>query len=143
VKLLSYTIKILSLLLLAVLLKLSLAAQPATTPTPAMNTFVILFRQSTRTLSEAEKQRRAEETAVWARQQNAAGHKLIPHILGPESEHRGPQPPDTWPVTAILFLEAHDLAEAAQVAELHPALHYGSSVEVRPWSTPVPGAAPR
>jgi hypothetical protein len=70
-----------------------------------MKTFVIIFRQGPRELTESDKQRRAEET-----------------------------------VTALLFLEAHDLSEATQVAEAHPALRYGSEVEVRPWAPPVPAA---
>jgi serine/threonine protein kinase len=89
------------------------------------------------------KQRRAQETVVWARRQNDAGHKLDPRILAPESANPGSEdssstPADAWPITALLFLEAHDLSEAAQVAESHPALHYGSKVEVRPWAAPVP-----
>jgi hypothetical protein len=104
-----------------------------------MKQFVFIFRQSPRQLTDADKQRRAEETVAWARRQNGAGHKLDPHILAPESAHRGPEitaPADAWPVTALLFLEAHDLSEAAQVAESHPALRYGANIEVRPWAPP-------
>jgi hypothetical protein len=103
-----------------------------------MKTFVIIFRQAQQ-LTEADKQRRAEETVAWARAQNAAGHKLDPRILAPESERRGSgnSASDGQPVTALLFLEARDLGEATQVAEAHPALRYGSEVEVRPWAPPV------
>jgi hypothetical protein len=109
-----------------------------------MKTFVIIFRQGPQQLTESDKQRRAEETVAWARTQNAAGHKLDPRILAPESERRGSGNSASagQPVTALLFLEARDLTEATQVAEAHPALHYGSAVEVRPWAPPVPvGAA--
>ena len=108
-----------------------------------MKTFVIIFRQGSQQLTEADKQRRAQETTAWAKTQNAAGHKLDPRILAPEGEHRGSGNStfDGWPVTALLFLEARDLSEATQVAEAHPALHYGSEVEVRPWAPPVPVAA--
>lgn len=124
----------------------SVLAQSATTPpsATAMKTFVIIFRQGPQQLTESDKQRRAEETVAWARAQNAAGHKLDPRILAPESERRGSgkSASDGQPVTALLFLEARDLTEATQVAEAHPALHYGSEVEVRPWAQPVPvGAA--
>jgi hypothetical protein len=106
-----------------------------------MKNFVIIFRQSPRPLTDTDKQRRAEETAAWARRQNSDGHKLVPHILAPESAYRGPEAKqEAWPITALLLLEAHDLKEAAQIAEAHPALRYGSSVEVRPWETPVPPA---
>jgi hypothetical protein len=135
-------------LLLATLFpKIGLPAQPAGTLSvanqPTMKTFVIIFRQGPQPLTDADKQRRAEETATWARRQNGAGHKLDPHILGSESALRGPEnsattSADARPITALLLLEAHDLNEAAQVAESHPALRYGASVEVRPWAEPVP-----
>jgi hypothetical protein len=113
-----------------------------------MKQFVFIFRQSPRQLTDADKQRRAEETVAWARRQNGAGHKLDPHILAPESAHRGPEisavtSTEAWPVTALLFLEAHDLPEAAQVAESHPALGYGANIEVRPWAPPAPTTASR
>src|SRR5882757_9914262 len=109
-----------------------------------MELFAIIFRQAPLPLTGADKQRRNEETAAWARRQNDAGHKLDPHILAPESAHRGPDSPvaaNAWPVTALLFLEARDLSEAAQVAESHPALSYGAAVEVRPWAPPAAAAA--
>jgi len=132
--------------LVACLCVVSVLAQSTTnlaSPT-TMKTFVIIFRQGPQQLTESDKQRRAEETVAWARAQNAAGHKLDPRILAPESERRGSvnSASDGQPVTALLFLEARDLTEATQVAEAHPALHYGSEVEVRPWVPPVPvGAA--
>jgi hypothetical protein len=120
----------------------SVLAQSANTlpSATAMKTFVIIFRQKPGPLTETDKQRRAEETVAWARAQNAAGHKLDPRILAHESERRGTgnSASDERLVTALLFLEARDLSEATQVAEAHPALHYGSEVEVRPWAPPVP-----
>ncbi|SRR6266508_2063392 len=117
-------------------------------PSSLMKQFVFIFRQSPRQLTDADKQRRAEETVAWARRQNGADHKLDPHILAPESAHRGPEisgatSAEAWPVTALLFLEAHDLTEAAQVAESHPALRYGANIEVRPWAPPAPTTASR
>jgi hypothetical protein len=111
-----------------------------------MKPFVIIFRQGPFLLSDADKQHRAEETAIWARRQNEAGHKLDPHILAPESVHHptrssAGRESDAWPITAILFLEARDLNQAAQVAESHPAIRYASDVEVRPWASPVRSAA--
>lgn len=111
------------------------------------NTFVIIFRQGPRTLTQADLQRRAQETSAWARRQNDAGHKLNPHILAPARERRGADfgdasGIDAWPITALLLLEARDLAEAARVAGEHPAVGYGANVEVRPWAPPTPVAAP-
>lgn len=108
-----------------------------------MKTYVIIFRQGPSPLSEADLRRRAEETRGWARRQNEAGHKLDPHILTPECRHGGPESSsassgESWPVTALLFLEARDLDEAAAIAEAHPALRYGAQVEVRGWQRPGP-----
>jgi hypothetical protein len=110
-----------------------------------MKTFVIIFRQVPQPLMDADKQRLAEEMGPWARRQNDAGHKLDPRILAPESAHRGPEscaatPADAWSVTALLFLEARDLSEAAQVAESHPGRRFGANVEIRPWAPPLVGA---
>ena len=101
-----------------------------------MNTFVMIFRQSNQQLTEADKQRRDEETRAWARQQNAAGHKLDPHILAPESQWIGPDGASGPTVTALLFFEARNFAQAVEVARAHPAVRYGASVEVRPWAPP-------
>jgi hypothetical protein len=111
------------------------------------NTFVIIFRQGPRTFTQADIQQRTQETSVWARRQNDAGHKLNPHILTPERERRGAdmddaQGIDAWPITALLLLEARDLAEAARVAGEHPAIGYGANVEIRPWARPTPAAPP-
>jgi hypothetical protein len=116
-------------------------------PNSKMNQFVIIFRQGPRTLTEADMARRQEEVSAWARAQNAAGHKLEPRILAPDVLR--PRADSTgiaangWPITALLFLEATDLAEAAKVAESHPANHFGATVEVRPWASPlVPAISP-
>lgn len=114
-----------------------------------MHPFVIIFRQGPRTLTDAEKRARSAETTIWARRQNDAGHQLEPRILAPErilsgsSSAAGTQPDaDASLVTALLFLEARDLRDAAQVAESHPALRYGAAIEVRPWASPIPSAPP-
>lgn len=116
-----------------------------------MHPFVIIFRQGPRTLTDAEKRERSAETTIWARRQNDAGHALEPRILAPERALAGSSSAagaagaadtqagaDASLVTALLFLEARDLREAAQVAESHPALRYGAAIEVRPWTSPLP-----
>jgi hypothetical protein len=136
----------------ALLPEISAPYQPAaalpipTQPGVAMKTFVIIFRQGPRPLTDSDKQRRAEEVVAWARGVNEAGHKLDPRILAPAVAHRGQTPTtagaEPWPLTALLFLEAADLDDATKVAEAHPALRYGAAVEVRPWASPAPVAAP-
>lgn len=122
-------------------------AQPSSTTIKDhsnMQKFVIIFRQGPHPLTEADKLQRQQEVSDWAKVQNAAGHKLDPRILAPDVARPGAATakandvaPANWPITALLFLEAPDLAEAAKVAESHPALHFGASVEVRPWNPPV------
>ena len=117
-----------------------------------MKQFVIIFRQGPKQLTDAELKKRAEETRAWAQQQNAAGHTLDPHILEPEGlwiepdGDSGPVPANSaGAITALLFLEARDLAQAVGIARAHPGLRYGASVEVRPWApppTPPPAARP-
>ena len=108
-----------------------------------MKQFVLLFRQSPIKLSEAEQKSRAEEVRAWALRQNNDGRKLDPRILGPENYRVGPDGKvGTFRETgdglliAITFLEARDFAEAVSIADSHPGLRYGVSVEVRPWAPP-------
>ena len=115
-------------------------------PTPAMKPFVLLFRQGPHPLTDADRTQRQTAISAWAREQNAAGHKLEPRTLAPETARPGvassPEAIGAWPVTALLFLEARDFTEATQVAASHPAKDYNVSVEVRPWSPPaVPALA--
>lgn len=109
-----------------------------------MQTFVILFRQGPHPLTDADKTRRQTAITAWARAQNAAGHRLEPRSLAPAATHPGISVPretsGLWPVTALLFLTANDLAEATQVAASHPAKDYNVSIEVRPWTSPTPPA---
>jgi len=120
------------------------SAQPAA----PMKPFVVLFRQGPHPLTDADKARRQAAISAWAREQNSAGHKLEPRSLAPDVAHPGiTVPAETsglWPVTALLFLEATDLAEATQIAASHPARDYNVSMEVRPWAPPaVPAVAPK
>jgi len=111
------------------------AQAPSNIRNPPMKQFVIIFRQGSRPLSEVDLKKRTEETRAWAQQQ--AGHKLDPHILEPDSYWSEPVPATSAEaITALLFLEARDFAQAVDVAKAHPALRYGSSIEVRPWGRP-------
>jgi len=106
-----------------------------------MQTFVIIFRQAPPPPTAEERQQRANGIVEWAQRVNAAGHKLDPRILTPESARRGQKGSAAeigeWPVTALLFFEARDLDQATEIAETHPALHLRASVEVRAWNPPV------
>ncbi len=113
-----------------------------------MQQFVLIFRQRPGELTADEVARRNSETQAWALVQNAAGHALDARILTAESELLAPErarsapSPSEVPVTAILFAQARDLAEAVAVARAHPARQFGASIEVRPWAAPPPRPAP-
>jgi len=108
-----------------------------------MNTFVIIFRRRMPALAGEERQRLNDETAAWAKQHSA--HKLDPRILSADRSFFGPADPtgrdNDWILSALLFLEARDLQEAATIAQSHPGTRYGFTAEVRPWARP--GAAAR
>lgn len=116
--------------------------------TAPMKPFVFVFRQGSARLSEADQRRRAVEVREWARRQNAEGRNLDPRMLDEES-HRvepggrigGNLPNRDGPLVAILFLEARDLAEAVSIAESHPGLRYGVTIEVRAWAPPAQTAS--
>lgn len=109
-----------------------------------MNQFVIIFRQGPQALTDSDRQSLREATTPWARRLNEAGHQLEPRILGPERESLGAGDSSKavadWPLTALLFVAARDLKEAAELAGSHPAMKYQFQVEVRPWGAPAPPA---
>ena len=105
--------------------------------------FVLIFRQNpTVQLSDADLQKRGDEIRAWAKQHNALGRNLAPRSLASQRHTIAPNGSEASdeadPITALLFLEAEDFAEAVNVARSHPASRYGVSVEVRPWSVPQP-----
>jgi len=150
-----HTITIRTAAVILVTLAWTLAASVSTQSTnqkatSGMKQFVLLFRQNASThLTDADQKRRAEEVRAWALQQNEQGRKLDPKILSAENHRVNPESKRSQPaddaegiVVAITFLEARDFAEAVRIAESHPGLHYGVSVEVREWTSPVPQPAP-
>jgi len=125
------------------------SAAPHDEKSGAMKSFVFLFRQGPRQLTEAELKRRADEVRAWALEQNSNGHKLDPRILdaqlyrlGPDGDAAPVEASSERPITAILFVAAHDFADATRIAKSHPGLRYGASVEVRGWGPPTQPATP-
>jgi len=109
--------------------------------------FVFIFRQGTRRLTEAEQTQRTEEVRTWALQKLKENRGFDPRILGEEG-YRLPTVTTgdlrDGSVTALNFIEAKDLNEAVEIAKTHPGLRYGISIEVRPWRDPrVPPAGVR
>jgi hypothetical protein len=103
-----------------------------------MKQFVILFRQGPHLFTEAGRARRQAAIITWARELNARGHRLEPRSLDPSFTRPGIEVTEDdygkWPVSALLFIGAHDLHEATTIAATHPAKDYNVSMEVRPWT---------
>jgi hypothetical protein len=101
--------------------------------------FVFIFRQGSRKLTEEEQKHRTEEVREWALQQVKDGRGLDPRILGEESLRLGDASTvaiNDRSVIALNFIEATDFSEAVNIAESHPGLRYGVNIEVRPWIDP-------
>jgi hypothetical protein len=112
-----------------------------------MKPFVFIFRQGNRVLSGEEEARRATEVRTWALRQISEGRNLDPRLMAseyclvsPEPENVHPLPGTASPAAAIVFFEASSFDEAVGIAKTHPGLRYGVSIEVRPWTTPLPTA---
>jgi len=124
-------------------LAFTIAALAVNARGPEKGHFVLIFRRKAGGLSLADQRKLTEQVGPWAAQQEAAGHHLDPHILGAQSLRIAPghrrnlaPPSGDDKIGAIMFLEAKDFDEAVQVADSHPALEFGASVEVCPWSPP-------
>jgi hypothetical protein len=101
--------------------------------------FVFIFRQGSRKLSEEEQKRRTEEVRAWALEQLKDGRNFDPRVLGDESyrlEDGTAGANSDGPVIAFNFIEANDFSEAVELAKTHPGLRYGVRIEVRPWADP-------
>jgi hypothetical protein len=71
-------------------------------------------------------------------------HGLEPMVLGDESQIVGDGVISRGEgrVLAFNFIEADEMAEAVKIANTHPGLRYGVTIEVRPWTDPRTGGAP-
>lgn len=104
-----------------------------------MSDFVLLFRQGERQLSADEQRQRTDDVRTWAQQQIADGRTLDPRMLSDHVASANGSSSSTAerPVIALLFLDARDVDDALAVANTHPGLRYGSSIEVRAWTSPI------
>lgn len=103
--------------------------------TTEANDFAIVFFAGA-ALCEEDAQQMRSETKLWAKTTNAAGRHLQPHMFGDEQCVLGDKAAMGNAPSAVLFLQARDLADAVEVARQHPALRFGYAVQVRPWSNP-------
>lgn len=112
-----------------------------------MQHYVLVFHV-TRTVTPDEAKKRAEEIAAYVKQVTGMGIELDPKALGKTVvmlsskdgkvvESHEPSDPS---FTNLLFFDASE-EQALTVARIHPGLHYGTTVELREWSSPKQAAA--
>jgi len=118
------------------------AAQTSTGTNPQgdkmKKSFVFIFRQGSRKLSDEEQKRRTEAVRAWALEQIKQGRNLEPRVLSLDAYRLGDDGNTNTGalIVALNFIEAADLNEAISIAKTHPGLRYGVTIEVRPWTDP-------
>lgn len=104
--------------------------------------YVLLFR-ATRPFTPEEQQHRIADIAAWVKQVTDMGITLVPHTLGDTVAAYASK--DNQPVAHagaidptlanLVFFDSTE-EQAAEIARLHPAPHYGVTLELRKWSSP-------
>src|SRR5262245_22021139 len=99
----------------------------------AQRSYVLIFRQGSRKLTDEEQRKRAEEVRAWALQQIREGRGLDPRDLDAEAAILGDDASDArdrHPAIALNFIHAADFDEAVKIAKGHPGLRYGVSMRI-------------
>jgi hypothetical protein len=115
-----------------------------------MQHYALIFH-STRPLTPEELQRRGPEIQAWVKTVNGKGITLDPRAFGETVATLWQQEGTTVSrngssdpaLVNIVFFDARNKDEALEIARIHPGLHYGVTVEVREWSTPLPAIQAR
>jgi hypothetical protein len=108
-----------------------------------MQHYALIFH-ATRTLTPEEQKQRAIDIAAWVKKVTDMGITLDPRNFGEtvanfaEDESKlvsrnGSSDPQ---FVTIVFFDAPNKDQAAEIARIHPGLHYGVTVEVREWASP-------
>jgi hypothetical protein len=108
-----------------------------------MTHYALIFH-STRGLTAEELAKRKIEIAAWVKTVTEMGVYLDPRAFGEKvayytSEggkgvlHEGSSDPS---LINVVYFDAPSREEAIHIAEIHPGLHYGVSVDLREWTTP-------
>jgi hypothetical protein len=108
-----------------------------------MNHYALFFRSS-RTYTSEEIKQNAAAIQVWVKRVQGMGIKLDPRNLdGPATRfsadgstvisHEGPSDPT---LGTIVFFDSASPDQALEIARIHPAAHYGVTVELREWNPP-------
>jgi hypothetical protein len=107
-----------------------------------MQQFVLIFRPGDGGPVSAEEQaRRSVAIRDWARKLVEQGYSFDPRALGKEIYRIPAEGDDERLVGNLLFFAAKGFDDAVRIAKSHPGAAWGTHIEVRAWSSPVPAAA--
>ena len=146
-----------SLVSLALFLYLAVLGQPIYSQTNKSHTnnpqegsmkHYALFFHASRTLTHEEQKQRVPQIAAWVKRVTDMGITIDPRSLDdtattffPEASkvatRNGPSDPT---LAFIVFFDSSSRDQAEEIARTHPGRHYGVTVEVREWTSPVPVA---
>jgi hypothetical protein len=115
-----------------------------------MKHYALIF-YATRTLTPEELQQRKVEIAAWAKQVEAMGISLDPRSFGQPTASLSAQAgevvshesADGSTFSNIVFFDSPSAERALDIAKAHPGLHYGATVVVREWTSPLETAPTR
>ena len=108
-----------------------------------MKHYALVFH-ATRTLTPEELEQRKVEIAAWVKQVTDMGITLDPRALGQTAatfsadgnEVVSREESSDPTLSNIVFFDARSRDQAVNIAQIHPGLHYGVTVEVREWTSP-------
>jgi hypothetical protein len=119
-----------------------------TLPEATKQHYALVF-YSGRTLSAEEVKQREVAIAAWVKQVTGMGIWLDPRSLARTAatlSAKGDQviarkEPNDPTLSTIVFFDSPSSEQALEIAGMHPAVQYGSTVEVREWTSPREAAA--
>jgi len=112
----------------------------------ADNRYIFIIRSGTSELTPGEYKLRFEKLKIWSSLMRQQGRNPQAGALGDEmylaTPDTGKTPsPQTEPRASwFMFIDAADFSEAEKIANEHPDLQFGYSIEVRRWMTLLPSA---
>jgi len=108
-----------------------------------MRHFTLIFH-ATRPLTPEERKQSAIDIPVWVKRVTEMGITLDPRALG-ETVTRFSTEGSTVvtheeqmgaaPITFIVFFDSPSRDKAMEVAQIHPVLQYGTTIELREWTS--------
>jgi hypothetical protein len=123
-------------------------SQTAKTQEKPMKHYALIFYPS-HTLTPGELKQRQIEILEWVKDVTSMGIDLDPRALGLPLTRLAPSGGDAASgdeeagpaFTNIVFFNSASEEQAMRVAKTHPALRYGTRIEVREWTSPRAGAS--